>query len=132
VPLTMRSVATGEKIQEIGNAAPSGTEGARSLAFAGQIGLAIEVHRHIRQGLLESFLCCQPAPRVGTTRQSGPARSRNSCALQRGAARAWLPRRYLVDETVILEMNAVPPLLPAHDMQLQSYWHISGLQPACC
>jgi GxxExxY protein len=33
----------------------------------------------------------------------------------------------LVDETVILEIKAVPLLLPVHDMQLQTYPRVSGL-----
>jgi GxxExxY protein len=33
----------------------------------------------------------------------------------------------LVDETVILEIKAVPALLPVHDMQLQTYLRMSGL-----
>jgi GxxExxY protein len=32
----------------------------------------------------------------------------------------------VVDETVILEIKAVPALLPAHDMQLQTYLRMSG------
>jgi hypothetical protein len=38
-----------------------------------------------------------------------------------------LPADILVDETVILEIKAVPALLPAGDMQLQSYLRISVL-----
>jgi GxxExxY protein len=33
----------------------------------------------------------------------------------------------LTDETVILEIKAVPTLLPAHDMQVQTYLRMSGL-----
>jgi GxxExxY protein len=33
----------------------------------------------------------------------------------------------LVDETVILEIKAVPALLPLRDMQLQAYLRLSGL-----
>jgi GxxExxY protein len=32
----------------------------------------------------------------------------------------------LVDETVILEIKAVPALLPVHKMQLQNYLRMSG------
>jgi GxxExxY protein len=32
----------------------------------------------------------------------------------------------LVDETVVLEIKAVPTLLPVHDMQLQTYLGMSG------
>jgi GxxExxY protein len=34
----------------------------------------------------------------------------------------------LADETVILEIKAVPALLPAHDMQLQTDLRMSGLR----
>ena len=33
----------------------------------------------------------------------------------------------LADETVNLEIKAVPALLPAHDLQLQTYLRMSGL-----
>jgi GxxExxY protein len=33
----------------------------------------------------------------------------------------------LTNETVILEIKGVPTLLPAHDMQLQTYLRMSGL-----
>jgi GxxExxY protein len=33
----------------------------------------------------------------------------------------------LADETVILEIKAVPALLPLHDMQLQTYLRMSSL-----
>jgi GxxExxY protein len=32
----------------------------------------------------------------------------------------------LADETVILKITGVPTLLPAHDMQLQTYLRVSG------
>jgi PD-(D/E)XK nuclease superfamily len=61
------------------------------------IGLAIEVHRHSGPGLLESFY---------------------AAALCRELERAGI---------VILEIKAVPTLLPIRDMQLQTYLRMSGL-----
>jgi GxxExxY protein len=91
------------------------------------IGLAIEVHRHTGPGLLESFYAaalCRELERAGirVRREVGIP------AIYKGEP---LPLGFradiLVDETVILEIKAVPALLPAHDMQLQTYLHMSGL-----
>jgi GxxExxY protein len=91
------------------------------------IGLAIEVHRHTGPGLLESFYCAAlchelECANIRVQRQVGiPAFYKN----QR------LPLGFradiLVEEIVILEIKAVPALLPAHDMQLQTYLRLSRL-----
>jgi GxxExxY protein len=91
------------------------------------IGLAIEVHRHSGPGLLESFYAaalCRELERAGirVRREVGIP------AIYKGEP---LPLGFradiLVDETVILEIKAVPALLPVHDMQLQTYLRMSGL-----
>ena len=91
------------------------------------IGLAIEVHRHTGPGLLESFYAaalCRELERAGirVRREVGIP------AIYKGEP---LPLGFradiLADETVILEIKAVPALLPAHDMQLQTYLRMSGL-----
>jgi PD-(D/E)XK nuclease superfamily len=61
----------------------------------------------------------------------GTARSRYSGDIQKGTSAARLPADILTDETVILEIKAVPALLPAHDTQLQTYLRMSGLPVAC-
>jgi GxxExxY protein len=91
------------------------------------IGLAIEVHRHSGPGLLESFdaaALCRELERAGIhiRREVGIP------AIYKGEP---LPLGFradiLVDETIILEIRAVPALLPVHDMQLQTYLRMSGL-----
>ena len=91
------------------------------------IGLAIEVHRHSGPGLLESFYAaalCRELERAGirVRREVGIP------AIYKGEP---LPLGFradiLADETVIVEIKAVPALLPAHDMQLQTYLRMSGL-----
>jgi GxxExxY protein len=83
--------------------------------------LAIEVHRHSRPGLLELFYAtalCRELQRDGipVRREAGiPAMYKGGEPLPLGF-RADI----LVDETVILEIKAVPALLPVHDMQLQT------------
>jgi GxxExxY protein len=90
------------------------------------IGLAIEVHRHRGPGLLESYYAaalCRELQRAGI-----PARREAGIpALYKGEP---LPLGFragiLADETVILEIKAVPALLPVHDMQLQTYLRMSN------
>ena len=91
------------------------------------IGLAIEVHRHTGPGLLESFYAaalCRELERAGirVRREVGIP------AIYKGEP---LPLGFradiLAEETVILEIKAVPALLPAHDMQLQTYLRMSCL-----
>ena len=91
------------------------------------IGLAIEVHRHTGPGLLESFYAaalCRELERAGI-------RVRREVAIPAIYEGEPLPLGFraeiLADETVILEIKAVPALLPAHDMQLQTYLRMSGM-----
>jgi GxxExxY protein len=90
------------------------------------IGLAIEVHRHRGPGLLESFYAaalCRKPRRAGipVRREVGIPAMYKGEPLSLGF-RAGI----LADETVILEIKAVPALLPVHDMQLQTYLRMSG------
>lgn len=92
------------------------------------IGAAIEVHRHLGPGLLESAyeecLCWE-------LDQSG-------IALQRQVP---LPLRYkgvnldmgyrldmVVEGTVVLELKTVDALLPIHEAQLLTYLKLSGMK----
>jgi GxxExxY protein len=94
------------------------------------IGLAIEAHRHISPGLLESFYAAYAATLCRELERAGihvrpevgiPAMSKGK-PLTLGF-RADI----LADETVILEIKAVPTLLPGYDMQLQTYLRMCGL-----
>jgi GxxExxY protein len=91
------------------------------------IGLAIEVHRHSGPGLLESFYAaalCRELERAGI-------RVRREVGIPAMYKGEPLPLGFradiLVDETVILEIKAVPGLLPVDDLQLQTYLRMSGL-----
>jgi hypothetical protein len=48
----------------------------------------------------------------------------NLCRFGFGPASWWT-------KTVILEINAIPALLPAHDMPLQTWLRMSGLPVGC-
>jgi len=82
-------------------------------------GLAIEVRRRTGPGLLESFysaaLCREP-DRAGI-------RVRREAGIPAIGKREPLPLGFRTDilagETAILEIKAVPALLPAQDMRLQ-------------
>jgi GxxExxY protein len=91
------------------------------------IGLAIEVQRHSGPGSFKSFYAaalCRKLERVGI---------RVRCEVEIPAMYKGEPlppgfqADILVDETVILEMTAVPAQPPVHDMQLQTYSRMSGL-----
>jgi GxxExxY protein len=87
------------------------------------IGLAIEVHRHSGLELLESFYVaalCWKLRRAGIRVQ----REVSIPAIYKSDP---LPLGFRADETVILEIKAVPALMPAHDMQLQTYLRVSDL-----
>jgi GxxExxY protein len=91
------------------------------------IGLAIEVHRQTGPGLLESvYAGCLgfELERAGIPllRQVGIPVFYKGTQIPLGF-RADL----LVAETVILEIKAVPALLPAHEAQLLTYLRMSGL-----
>jgi GxxExxY protein len=85
-----------------------------------------EVHRHRGPGLLESYYAaalCRELQRAGipVRREAGIPAMYKGEPLSLGF-RAGI----LADETVILEIKAVPALLPVHDMQLQTYLRMSG------
>jgi GxxExxY protein len=113
---------------------PEGHWGPRSVAVLHHqelteriIGLAIEVHRHTGPGLLESFYAaalCRELEHAGlqVRREVGIPAMYNGEPLPLGF-RADI----LVEEIVILEIKAVPALLPVHDTQLQTYLRMSRL-----
>jgi GxxExxY protein len=88
------------------------------------IGLAIEVHRKTGPGLLESVYAaclCFELEHAGIrlSRQVSIPVTYKSMSIPLGDI--------LVDVIVILEIKAVPALLPAHDAQLQTYLRMSGI-----
>jgi len=85
------------------------------------------VHRHSGPVLLESFYAaalCGELERAGIQAR----REVGIPAIYKGEA---LPLGFRADtpahETVILEIKAVPALLPAHDMQLHTCLRLMGL-----
>ena len=89
--------------------------------------MAIEVHRKTGPGLLESVYAaglCFELEHAGIplSRQVSIPVTYKGLSIPLGF-RADI----LVDDSVILEIKAVPALLPAHDAQLQTYLRMSGI-----
>lgn len=92
------------------------------------IGAAIEVHRHLGPGLLESAyelcLCHELACRkIGFRRQVDVPVLYKGVSLDCG-----YKIDILVDEKVVLELKAVEAILPVHEAQLLTYLRLSGKQ----
>ena len=91
------------------------------------IGAAIEVHRVLGPGLLESVYeqcLCYELHQAGLPfeRQVGIPVTYKGLILNEGF-RADI----VVDRKVILEIKAVAAILPAHEAQLQTYLRMSGI-----
>ena len=96
-------------------------------ALAGEIiGAAIEVHRQLGPGLLESvYRACliqELGPRGVAHRQELPLPIHYKGLALNGGYR----RDLLVEDLVILELKAVQRLEPIHQAQLLTYLRISG------
>ena len=92
------------------------------------IGLAIEVHRVIGPGMLESVyegcLCHELAQAgIAFARQVGIPVTYKGVEFDEGF-RADI----LVDHQVVVEIKAVANLVPAHDAQVLTYLRMSGLR----
>ncbi len=92
------------------------------------IGCAIEVHRHLGPGLLESVYetcLCDELASAGLSL----ARQRSLPIIYKGKT---LDRHYLMDiiveEALVIEVKAIHQILPIHEAQLQTYLRLSGLQ----
>lgn len=90
------------------------------------IGAAIEVHKALGPGLLESAyeecLCCELASRGFACRRQVDLpvvykTVRLDCGYRLDA---------VVEDTVVLELKAVESLLPIHEAQLLTYLRLSG------
>jgi GxxExxY protein len=92
------------------------------------IGIAIEVHRNTGPGLLESVYAACMCLELG---QAGIPLSRQ-VAISVFYKGVKIPLGFradiLVADTVILEIKAVPALIPAHEAQLQTYLRMSGIR----
>ncbi len=91
------------------------------------IALAIEVHRNIGRGLLESVyeecLCYEfHQANVPFERQVAIPVTYKGKAIAEGF-RADI----VVDRKVILEIKAIATIIPAHEAQLQTYLRMSGI-----
>ena len=91
------------------------------------IGAAIEVHRHLGPGVLESVfeecICYELAEaKLSVRRQVGLPVIYKGLRLELG----FRPD-LVVDEKVIVELKCVEKLLPVHDAQLLTYLRLSGL-----
>ena len=91
------------------------------------IGAAIEVHRHLGPGLLESsyHAClCRELELRGITYDSEVALPVQYKGIQ-------LPKGYiidlLIDNSLVVEIKVVDKLLPIHSAQLLTYMRLQGL-----
>jgi GxxExxY protein len=92
------------------------------------IGLAIEVHREVGPGLLESVYeqcMCYELHVVGIPfeRQVAIPVFYKGQKFDEG-----FRAEILVSKTVILEIKALAAILPAHEAQLQTYLRMSGIR----
>jgi GxxExxY protein len=92
------------------------------------IGAAIEVHRHLGPGLLESVY---EAPRAYELTQQGIAVDRQE-ALPLTYKGLRFDEGYRLDlvvaERVVVELKCVDAFLPIHEAQLLSYLKLTGLK----
>jgi GxxExxY protein len=92
------------------------------------IGAAMEVHRHLGPGLLESAYeecLCHELNALGVPfeRQKELPVSYKGISLDCGYR-----MDIVVDRTLLLELKSVETLLPIHEAQLLTYLRLSGLQ----
>lgn len=90
------------------------------------IGAGIEVHRTLGAGLLESvYLACLALELAGIP-------SRRQVALPVRYKGLAVPLGFRADmivaETIVVEVKAVPTILPVHEAQLLTYLRLSGLR----
>jgi GxxExxY protein len=93
------------------------------------IGAAIEVHRHVGPGLLESsyHAClCRELELRGVTYDSQVTMPLHYKGIQ-------LARGYvidlLIDNALVVEIKSVDKLLPVHSAQLRTYMRLRGYHP---
>ena len=92
------------------------------------IGAGIEVHRTLGAGLLESvYLAC-----LALELELAGIPSRRQVALPVRYKGLAVPLGFRADmivaETIVVEVKAVPTILPVHEAQLLTYLRLSGLR----
>ncbi len=91
------------------------------------IGCAIEVHRHLGPGLLESIYeecLCLELYEAGLTLE----RQRPIAVIYKGhPVGAYFKPDLLVGRSVIVEIKSVEKLLPVHEAQVLTYLKITGI-----
>lgn len=92
------------------------------------IGAGIEVHRTLGAGLLESvYLAC-----LALELELAGIPSRRQVALPVRYKGLAVPLGFRADmivaETIVVEVKAVPAILPVHEAQLLTYLRLSGLR----
>ena len=92
------------------------------------IGAGIEVHRTLGAGLLESvYLAC-----LALELELAGIPSRRQVALPVRYKGLAVPLGFRADliaaETIMVEVKAVPAILPVHEAQLLTYLRLSGLR----
>jgi GxxExxY protein len=90
------------------------------------IGAAIEVHRHLGPGLLESVYQICLAKEL--TLRNIPFEQEKSLIIEYKGIHLDGGYRldFLVDQLVVIELKAVDTLLPIHDAQLLTYLKLTG------
>ena len=92
------------------------------------IGVAIEVHRHLGPGLLESAyeecLCYE------LTQSAIPFKRQVPLPVVYKSVRLDCGYRIdvLIDDRLILELKAIERLMPIHDAQVLTYMRLSGIR----
>ncbi len=96
----------------------------------GSIGAAIEVHRHLGPGLLEST--CESCLRFELVDRGFRVEKQKALPVLYRVLHLECGYRidFMVNELVLLELKAVDQLHPIHEAQVLSYLKLSGLQTA--
>ena len=95
------------------------------------IGAAIDVHRTLGPGLLEStYMSCMRFEL--TARGLRFATERLIPVVYKGIALDTAYRiDLIVEDSIIVEVKSVEHLLPVHQAQVLTYVHLTGPQPGC-
>ena len=92
------------------------------------IGLAIELHRTVGPGLLESVYAACMALELGHSGISFETQITVPVIYKGMTVPLGFRADIVVESTIILEIKAVAALLPAHDAQLLTYLRMSNLR----
>ncbi len=90
------------------------------------IGAAIEVHRALGPGLLESAYVQLSLSRTPPAELALPPGTVAACEMQRAETRLRISGGHVVADTVVVEVKAVERLAPVHEAQLLTYLRLGG------